>query len=61
MNQQEIQQKIDQINAQRDQLLMQIGGCNAALAVYQEWLKSASAPPAGTPDTTPAALPPQPA
>jgi hypothetical protein len=47
-----IQKKIDQLEAQRDQTLLQLGSINGALAVYREWL---NAPPAGTPDTTSAA------
>jgi hypothetical protein len=49
MNKQEIKTKIDQLEAQREQLLMQLGGINGALAVYNDWLKS-------LPDAAPAVV-----
>jgi precorrin-6B methylase 2 len=44
MTKEEIQQAIAQLEAQRDQALMNLGGINGALSVYRALLAAADAP-----------------
>lgn len=45
MDRQQITQQIAQLEAQRDQALIQLGGINGALAVYRELLAVTEAQP----------------
>jgi hypothetical protein len=49
MNKQEMQKEIERLEAQRDQLLLQLGSVNGAIAVYRQFQQN-------VPDAAPSAV-----